>query len=166
MKIIASLIFVLFLASATSAYGQVWREIKPIESTGEDVRRLLGDKVNCWLGRCEYKLPKGGTVYFEFSLGTCKDKPAGAVTEIMVFPGPAYNLFISDLNIDESKLIPGDPGDQLNIDVYESRELGIKIEAGKDKRVVTLKYFPAAKYDTILCSPASEAKPKPPVVRK
>lgn len=176
MKIIASLIFGLFLTAATSTYGQVWREIKPIESTGDDVRRLLGDKVTCHLGECKYDLPKGGTVRFGFSLGSCESIPAGTVTTVSVSFGPDHNLRVSDLGFDESKLITVSsaaylPESGIKIDVqetlvYESAELGVKVEAGKDKRVIELTYFPAARHAKLFCPPAPEAKPKPPAGRK
>lgn len=167
MKIIASFIFGLLLTAATSAYGQVWREIKPIESTEGDVRRLLGDKVQCEpeVARCVYKLPKGGTVYFNFSVGSCKDIPAGTVRLVQVILGPSYEIFISDLGIDESKLTPGDPGDTMDVRVYESRELGMKIVATKNRQVINLEYFPPAPYGDLLCPPASEVKRKPPADR-
>ena len=173
MKIIASLIFGLFLASATSAYGQVWREIKPIESTVDDVKRLLGGKVTCLPGGCEYKIPKGGTLYIDFSSFTCKEAGPGTYWNVPLYTVISLrahnpNLSVSDLNIDESELTLEPPSDQLNDTyIYERRELGMKVLVETDERTVSLlEYYPAAKYDKILCPSSSKSKTKPPARRK
>ena len=178
MKFIASLIFGLFLAAATSAYGQDWRDVKPVESTHKDVVRLFGEKTRdggpCNAFSCSYKLPKGGTINFSFPHTTCKDLlpgslanfPPGAVSHILVYPGSAYNLSVSDLNIDLSKFTQRE-SDHGFMYVYESKELGMRITAGKTGQVNALEYFPAARYHKMLtCPSSSEDKPKPPACRE
>jgi hypothetical protein len=127
MKLIASLVFSMSLAPATSVYGQEWQEIKPIESTRKDVVRVFGERGLDRGGRCgavdecSYDLPRGGTIHFSFSVFTCQSAlagmpwniPPGTVTMVWVIPGPAYNLSISDLNMDESK----SPGEMATTDL-------------------------------------------------
>jgi hypothetical protein len=178
MKIIASFIFGLFTAAATPAYGQDWRDVKPVETTHKDVVRLFGEKTKdggpCGAFACSYELPQGGTIRFSFPLATCDgvppgslyNFPPGAVSHVRVWPGPAYNLSISDLNIDVSNFTRSE-SDHGFLDVYESRELGMRIKAGKTGQVNSLEYFPAARYKKILaCPSASEAEPKPPAARE
>lgn len=178
MKIIASFIFGLFLAAATFTYGQGWRDIKPVESTHKDVVRLFGEKTMdggpCGAFGCSYKLPKGGSIHFSFRLPACDDMPPGslynfppgAVSRVLAYPGPAYNLSISDLNLNASNFTRRESGHGL-IDVYESRELGMRVTAGKTGQVNALEYFPAVRYNKMLaCHSPSEAKPKPPAARE
>jgi hypothetical protein len=168
MKLIASLIFGLFLASATSTYGQKWREIRPIESTCKDVERLLGGKA-CGQGEVEYKLPNARIVVV-FSQTRCEggwpgryDVPPGTVISLRANFPPPNNPQLADLNIDQSKLKQGDSGDQLNILVYKSRELGVFLEVAKSGEVLTLVMFPAAEHKSLICPDADRDPPANPL---
>lgn len=159
MKSVASLTFGLFLASVTSAYGQAWREIKPIESTCKDVERLLGGKA-CGRGEVEYRLPNAGVIVV-FSLKRCDGGwpgqygvPAGTVKSLRARFGPEIYPLLADLNIDQSKLKQGDSGDQSDILVYESRELGMDLEVTKSGEILTLVTYPAAEHKGLICSGA------------
>jgi hypothetical protein len=152
----AVLIIALGVSSfAVKGSAQDWQEIKPIGSTCKDVERVLGGEV-CGKREVEYKLPTA-TIYVGFAMSSCEERwlgrydiPPGTVTNLQVFLAPPY-LTLAALNIDESKLTKGDAGDQLDILVYESRELGIKLEASKAKDVITLLKYPATKYDHLRC---------------
>lgn len=152
MKFIASLIFGLFFASTSSALHQDWREIKPIESTCKDVERVFGGEI-CGKRQYKHRLPSAGMLYIDLAHDMCRDTPPdakrddapGVVTRVFA---SLYGsgLFISDLSVDESKLKSGDAGDQLGVDVYVSEELGISMETTKEKEIITLTLFPAARY--------------------
>jgi hypothetical protein len=168
MKIIASLIFGLFLVSANAAYGQAWREIKPLESTCQDVERLLGAKL-CGKMQREHTLPSGGTISIRFSHTPCQGKwpdrydvPPGTVISVQVFLMDAP-VSIADLRVDESKfklkkiddegVAEGeDIEDISDEDIYESEELGIQFSVSKKREVTSVSYSPPAKYDHLLCS--------------
>ncbi|MDT7540401.1 MAG: hypothetical protein QOE33_305 [Acidobacteriota bacterium] len=162
MKYITMLAFGILLVSATSAYAQVWQEIKPIESTCKDVARLLGGKP-CDSAEIKYELPTVN-IYISIAKTGCDKSgwgynvPAGTVIGVRAFLSLSH-VFISDLHIDESKLKPGDAGDMLDILVWESDELGVKLETSKEKQVITASYYPAAKYNHLFCTPPSKSPP-------
>jgi hypothetical protein len=165
MKIVASLIFGIFLAATHSASGQNWRDIKPIESSCKDVERTLGGEA-CGRLRYEYRLPSAGLLNIDFERGVChyKSRPASynvPFETVIHMRASVYGskLFISDLGIDESKLKSGDAGDMLDVEVYESEELGIKMEVTKEKEIITLTYYPPARHDHLRCSRITKKRP-------
>jgi hypothetical protein len=159
MKYITTLAFGMFLASATSVYAQVWREIKPIESTCKDVGRLLNVKA-CDKDRVEYRLPNGGMMYVGFERFTCSDKwspakynvPTGTVISVWASLALA-NVSLSDLQLDESKLKQLPPSDLIGEVRYESDELGLILSTFEGKRVADFISYPSTRYDHLLCSP-------------
>ena len=158
------------LLFSSGEHAQEWRAVKPIESTCKDVERLLGIKA-CGKSEVAYKLPTGGTVYIGFAKVACEDVwpgrynvSPGTVTSVQAHLGNA-GLFLSDLNLDESKLRKGDAGDMLGVIVYESKELGVKLEVSEERQVISATYFPSTKYDHLRCPPPTQSCKKTSLIR-
>lgn len=145
------------LLSSNNASAQGWRGIEPIESTCKDVERLFGGSA-CGKQNVEYRL-SDATVVFVFAARSCHEKwpyeeynvLPGTVTFVRVFLRRS-RVFISDFNVDKSKLRQDAASDQLDIFEYKDRELGMEIEASEDGQVLTLTRLPAAKYDHLHCA--------------
>lgn len=163
IRLFMGLISVLVFTSNTSA--QNWRAVQPIESTCKDVERLLGGSA-CDKQNIEYRLPDA-TVVFVFATSTCDEKwpyekynvAPGTVTFIRAFLKPPYNLSISDLGVDKSKLHRDNASDELGILEYENRELGYKVEVSEEElHLRGIDYFPPSKYDHLRCFPPAKSR--------
>lgn len=134
-----------------------WKKISVIKSTRADVVALLGlAKKDGYEGNDYSDLypVEGGTVIFNYSQGYCNlvwNVPEWTVTEI------DYNLIdsplqFSSLNIDLSKFTKNnDHLDGPNVTSYISEDAGIGYDVDEKGLVETIKYFPAKKYNYLLC---------------
>ena len=143
----------LMLMIGNSLLAQEWRGIRPLQSTRDDIRRLLGASPDANDLRSKYRLDKE-EVYVVFSTkGFCdadtEKVPPGTVLLIQVTP--KRDLRLADLQIDEKKFRRFDPSTPPGIgyEGYINADDGIifRTHMGRVDEVV---YIAAAK-DVHLC---------------
>lgn len=147
------LAWVLCLAMLT-AFSQFeeWRGIKPLQSSREDVERLLGPPTaEC---KCLYE---GATVnvQVQYSAGPCANGPlpgwnvpAGKVISFTVYLKD--RPLMSDLKLDWGKYQKREDPELPRIFYYSDREKGITI-AVDGNRVMEYQIGPALRDKTMLC---------------
>ena len=126
-----------------------WRGLIPLQSTRQDVERLLGTRTGYY-----YNL-NNETVYIDFSSGTCKGidadsykVPAGMVTRIMVIPKSETSL--KALSVDVTRYKQRVEQDIAQHVFYYDEEAGESIEVF-DGKVQSLTYMPKASEASLRC---------------
>ena len=144
--IICCVWLVLVTAGTSSAKG--WRGLVPLQSTRQDVERLLGMPTDSY-----YDL-RNETVYIYFSSGRCQDGPdsykvpANLVVQILVIPKSERPL--NALGIDISKHKKKADEDIKQHVFYYDEEAGEAIEVF-DGKVQSLAYAPTASAASLRC---------------
>jgi hypothetical protein len=150
----------LILLVTISAEAKAWRGIVPLQSTREDVERLLGPPVQpCRFEHCFYETAEEH-VFVAYSRGPCPEDefrpfnvPRGTVEEIDVTPKKKPRL--TDLNLDLSKYEKTEDDELLGLVYYENRDEGVIFEV--DLGVVkSITYVPTPRDEYLRCPPAKE----------
>jgi hypothetical protein len=148
---VASCFFMLF-ATVGLSKGKDWRGITPLQSTREDVIRLLGySDAPCG---CAYDLGDE-TVSMNYSDGPCeKGMPGGwnvpRDTVISILVNLIARPFLADLNIDEKKYEKVIDHHVIGNIYYVDKEEGVTIGT-YEGRVNWIGYTPAAKDEHLRC---------------
>lgn len=142
---------------AATVKPQGWREIRPLQSTREDVERLIGPPMQP--NGATYDL-KGERVNIGYSDVRCTkgwpygwNVPAGTVTSITIYPQPRPKL--SELPIDISKSTKF--VDPTGIIHYSNDEEGLSVAVDPNEyEVMALEYYPAANDARLRCPDVAE----------
>ncbi len=151
-KIIVACVLTI-LTVASFSHADEWRGIKPLHSTCEDAKRLLGI-TKCETGIYDFK---NETAFIWFSERPCADGwnvPPGTVTSLEVFPKKKIQL--TDLGVDERRFKRKASQSAANPDRYIDEEEGLVITAYPDGEVKSIAYIPTTK-DNYLRYPNSLA---------
>src|SRR5687768_1337971 len=141
------------VAFTSISYGKEWRGIVPLQSTREDVTRLLGIPRVTNKYRDLYNL-KDEIVLIDYSTGVCKqggiwNVPPDTVLAISVSPRKA--LEISDLSLNLSRYQILTDKHLSGIFYYNNAEEGIHITT--DREIVrSIDYLPSAKDEYLRCA--------------
>jgi len=141
-----------------------WRDIRPMQSTCEDVTRILGGNA-CHKKSVSYERP-GELVTVVFSQHCCDSRwpyeeysaEKGTVTDVLVIPRYPKLITLSDLRLDKSQLQRRSAGDMIGAVEYVNNGIGIRITATTDDRIMALEYFPSSKYDHLRCFPGDRSR--------
>jgi hypothetical protein len=139
----------LMLVTAGTSWARGWRGLIPLQSTRQDVERLLGTPTNYY-----YDL-KNETVYIHFSSGACQGDepdsykvPAGTVTRIMVIPKSEPSL--KTLRVDIARYKKQVDENIKQHVFYYDEDAGNAIEVF-DGKVESLTYTPGVSQASLRC---------------
>jgi hypothetical protein len=139
----------IILLTSITASARVWRGIVPLQSTRQDVERLLG------VPSGDYYDLKNEIVYIDFSTGTCPGAgpasykvPADTVTRIMVIT--KSEPLLDSLGVDISKYKKDVDGDLQEHIFYNNEEAGESIETFQN-RIQSMTYSPLASESSLRC---------------
>jgi hypothetical protein len=144
------------LCFAGTSRAQVWLGIKPLESTKEDVERLLGPPLR--VNDSVYD-SKGGRVSVTYSDASCtKGWPygwnvkSGTVVGVTIYPQPRPKL--AELPIDISKTTKYvDPSGVIHFN-NDDEGWSVAVEPNEHE-VRVIEYYPAATYNHLRCPEAA-----------
>ena len=147
----------------TCCQVNVWNGISPLKSTRADVEKILGKPMPHSVARdaASYKT-KDGTAFVLYSTGPCSIRPSNGwdipeltVISVSVYPDVLPKL--DDLEVDKSKFEKrADPG-MIDTFVYTNNIDGVRLTVDeKDHYVLSMHFFPEAKYDHLKCKPRDE----------
>jgi hypothetical protein len=139
MLIVCS-VALLFRAEVCSA--KEWRDIVPLHSTCEDVKRILN------VSKCEFGYDVDeGRVYISFARKRCLDGwnvPSGTVLSIAVYPkgNKRPEQLGLDLTSFKREVVPYEP-----VIYYSNGEEGFSVTVTSEGKVHRIDYYPKAKDD-------------------
>jgi hypothetical protein len=141
-----------------------WQDIRPMQSTCEDVSRIFGGNA-CLKKSISYERP-GEVVTVVFSQRACDRRwpyeeysaAQGFVTDVLVIPRYPKLITLSDLRFDKSQFQRRSAGDMIGAVEYVNNGIGIRITATTDDRIMVLEYFPSSKYDHLRCFPDDRSR--------
>ena len=91
------------LLFALNAHAQGWNGINPLESTRNDVVKILGDCKEDDSQTCLYKMEKQNVFIIYNTVKPCADRiinvPKGAVLSVSIFPKNGMQLTDLDINL-------------------------------------------------------------------
>lgn len=149
---------VLFLLAIGAASAQTWREIVPLRSNCEDLKRIMG------ISRClntTYDFADA-KVTIAFSDGTCAtgwNVKEGTVLFIEVHPKAPLKL--EDLDLDEALYQKTVDSHLPEVTHYRNQDRGANIAVFSDGTVASLSYGPSTKDKALECASKPEAA-RPP----
>ncbi len=145
----------IILLTSITASARGWRGIVPLQSTRQDVERLLG------VPSGDYYDLKNEIVYIDFSSGTCQGAgpdsykvAVDTVTRIMVIT--KAEPLLDSLGFDISKYKKDVDGDIQEHVFYNNEEAGESIETF-DNRIQSITYSPLASESSSRCYATFEA---------
>jgi hypothetical protein len=152
----------LVIITTIVASAQGWRDIVPLRSNCEDVKRVL--KVDrCIFPESEYDLPDFKViVYFSQNQSCDADPrdwrvPPGTVTSIII--SPTKKMRSAELGINLSKYKKLTDTDIVGMERYESREEGVTVELFKGF-VQNIFFYPTSKDERLRCKSMKQCSTK------
>lgn len=169
-ELVLSILIIATSVSATIGQTDVWKSIKVMTSTREDVRKILGQS-DQGRGSEVYSI-NGGTVDVEYSYGSCADKynsgwniPKDVVVRFRFTP--LTNIKFTSLKLNRRKFeIIHESADVPNLITYIDRSEGVRFVVHRpDDLLQTVGFFPPARYENLRCELAKMSNRKTPNLR-
>lgn len=140
-------------APIVSLQGNTWRGITPLRSTRAHVEKLIGNPTKPALSVYE---TKDALIHVVYSKNPCEDGIAGRWnippdTIISFEVNPKKDVYIEDLNIDESKFRVITSEHISSLTSYVNDDLGITVKARYEK-IITVHYAPTTHDKHLMCS--------------
>lgn len=145
---------ILLLAAVSLCSAKEWRGLVPLQSTCEDVKRIL-NVTDCtdWYDTDE------GRVSIDVSATPCADGwnvSAGTVLGITVYPKSKQ---LSEMNVNLANFTKYVSYDTANFTYYSNVKEGFSLEVGPDQKVLSIHYYAALKDEYLRCK---SWRPPPP----